>query len=131
MTPAPSDAAPRDSAEEAMLRAIRTKAILLTAAGVAVALPAFGPRAAVSLTIAATIVILSFLGIEKATGKILKPRTGMRLSDFLFPVGGFLALLLLVGLLLRWRGFDRIAGLAGFSVVVVAIGWEGLRGRGK
>jgi hypothetical protein len=29
---------------------------------------------------------------------------------------------------LRWKGFDLFAGLAGLSVIVLAIVWDGLRG---
>ncbi len=115
-------------AEEAVLRRVKRNALLLTAAGDAVALAVSGALAALSLTIAAAIVILSFSGFERITGRILKPRTGMRASDFLVPAAGVLALAVVVGLLLRWKAFHLGAGIAGFSVVVAAIGWEGLRG---
>ncbi len=115
-------------AEEAVLRRIKRNALLLTAAGDAVALAVSGALAALSLTIAAAIVILSFSGIERVTERILKPRTGTRATDFLLPAAGILALAVGVGLLLRWKAFHLGAGIAGFSVVVAAIGWEGLRG---
>lgn len=115
-------------AEEAVLRRIKRNAVVLAAAGDAVALAVSGVHAALSLTIAAAIVILSFSGFERVTERILKPRTGMRASDFLAPAAGVLALAVLVGLLLRWKAFHLGGGIAGFSVVVAAIGWEGLRG---
>jgi len=61
-------------------------------------------------------------------GAFLTPRTGMRFSDVAVPAMGFLVILLLLTLVLRWKEFDLRAGLAGLSVVVVAIAWEGIRG---
>ena len=125
--PRPVEIAGGASGEERVLRRIKRNAVLLTLAGVAAALLISGPAAALSLTIAASIVILSFLGFERVTGKILRPRMKARTSDFLLPASAMIALILLVGLVFRWRRFDFIGGIAGFSVIVLAIGWEGLR----
>jgi hypothetical protein len=126
-SPRPAEIAGAPSGEERVLRRIKRNAFLLGLAGALTAFLFAGPAAALSLTIAAGIVILSFLGFERVTGRILQPRMKARASDFLFPAAGMIALILLVGLIFRWRGFDLIAGIAGFSVIVLAIGWEGIR----
>jgi len=118
--------------ENAVLRRVKKTALLLSGVGAAAAFGAFGPRAGVSLTIGAAIVIFNFFVLEKVMGAFLAPRTGMRFSDVAVPAMGFLGILLLLTLVLRWKEFDVLAGLAGLSVIVLAIGWEGIRGlRGK
>lgn len=92
------------------------------------AFAAFGARAGISLTIGAAIVIFNFFVLEKVMGGFLTPRTGMRFIDLALPVTGFLGILLLLTAVFRWKGFDLPAGLAGLSVIVVAIVWEGVRG---
>jgi len=120
------------TAENAVLRRVKKTALLLSGVGAAAAFGAFGPRAGVSLTIGAAIVIFNFFVLEKVMGAFLAPRTGMRFSDVAVPAMGFLGILLLLTLVLRWKEFDVLAGLAGLSVIVLAIGWEGIRGlRGK
>jgi prepilin signal peptidase PulO-like enzyme (type II secretory pathway) len=116
------------TAPEAILRRVEKTALLLTIAGAAVAFAVFGSRAAVSLTIGAAIVIFNFFVLEKVMGGFLTPRTGMRLADVVVPAAGFLGILLLLTAVLRWKRFDLFAGLAGLSVIVLAIVWEGLRG---
>jgi len=113
---------------DSVLRRVRRNALRLSSVGAAVAFPAFGPRAGVSLTIGAAIVIFNFFVLEKVMGGFLTPRTGMRFSDVAVPAMGFLGILLLLTLVLRWKEFDVLAGLAGLSVIVLAIGWEGIRG---
>ena len=113
---------------EAVLRRVEKTALILAIAGALVAFAAFGSRAAVSLTIGAAIVIFNFFVLEKVMGGFLTPRTGMRFSDVVVPAAGFLGILLLLTAVLRWKGFDLFAGLAGLSVIVLAIVWEGLRG---
>jgi len=116
------------TAENAVLRRVKKTALLLSGVGAAAAFGAFGPRAGVSLTIGAAIVIFNFFVLEKVMGAFLAPRTGMRFSDVAVPAMGFLGILLLLTLVLRWKEFDIPAGLAGLSVIVLAIGWEGMRG---
>lgn len=114
--------------DEAILRRIRTRSVWIAAVGALVAL-AFGWRAAVSLTIAATVVIFSFLVLEKLTERLVPPQAnkGFRavLPLLLVTAAGAAALGIA---LLRWRGFEPLAGMAGLSVVVLAIGAELFRG---
>ncbi len=120
------------SRAEPVLARVKRTALVLSAVGAIVAFAAFGPRAGVSLTIGAAIVIFNFFVLEKVMGGFLGPRTGMRFTDVAVPAAGFLGVLLLLTLVLRWKEFDILAGLAGLSVIVLAIGWEGLRGlKGK
>jgi hypothetical protein len=114
--------------ENSVLRRVKRTALLLSGVGAAAAFGGFGPRAGVSLTIGAAIVIFNFFVLEKVMGAFLAPRTGMRFSDVAVPAMGFLGILLLLTLVLRWKEFDILAGLAGLSVIVLAIGWEGIRG---
>jgi len=114
--------------EEAVLRRIRVRSVAIAAAG-AVAALLFGWRAAVSLTIAAAVVIFSFLVLEKLTERLVPPqeKKGFRAVLPLLLVTAAGAALLGIALL-RWRGFEPVAGMAGLSVVVVAIGAELLTG---
>lgn len=77
------------------------------------------------MTIAATVVIFSFLVLEKLTERLVPPQEnkGLRavLPLLLVTAAGAAALGIA---LLRWRGFEPIAGMAGLSVVVLAIGAE-------
>ena len=120
-----------DGPEAKVLIRIKRTAALLSAAGAIAAYLVAGARAAVSLTIGAVIVIFNFFVLEKVTAKFLTPRTGMRFSDFAVPAGGFAALLLLLAAIMKWKGFNFLAGVLGLSVIVVAIGIEGLRGFGR
>jgi hypothetical protein len=120
------------NADEALLRRIRTRSIGIAIAG-AIAALFFGWRAAVSLTIAAAVVIFSFLVLEKLTERLVPPQEnkGFRAVLPLLLVTGAGAAALGIALL-RWRGFEPVAGMAGLSVVVLAIGAELLaKGRGE
>ena len=117
--------------EERILRRIRRTAIALAAIGAGAAGALRGGAAALSLTAAAGLVIFSFYFLERITAKILVPRIGMRLSDFMVPAVGFLAVAAILLAMLRWKRFDLLAGVIGFSVVVLAIGVEALRGFGR
>ncbi len=112
------------SANDAILRRIRVRSLAIAGAGALGAL-SFGWRAAVSLTIAAAVVIFSFLVLEKLTERLVPPqeKKGLRavLPLLLVTIAGAAALGIA---LLRWRGFEPIAGMAGLSVVVLAIGAE-------
>ena len=112
-----------------ILRRIRTRSVAIGAAGALGALLLFGWRAAVSLTIAAAVVIFSFLVLEKLTERLVPPqeKKGFRAVLPLLLVTAAGAVTLGVALL-RWRGFEPVAGMAGLSVVVLAIGAELLTG---
>jgi hypothetical protein len=114
--------------EEAILRRIRVRSVAIALAAAAGAL-FFGWRAAVSLTIAAAVVIFSFLVLEKLTERLVPPqeKKGFKAVLPLLLVTAAGAALLGITLL-RWRGFEPVAGMAGLSVVVAAIGAELLSG---
>ena len=116
-----------NGAEDRILHRIRTRSVNIAAVG-AVAALFFGWRPAVSLTIAAAVVIFSFLVLEKLTERLVPPqeKKGFRavLPLLLVTAAGAAALGIA---LLRWRGFEPVAGMAGLSVVVLAIGAELLR----
>jgi hypothetical protein len=116
------------TSDEALLRRIRVRSVAIAAAGAIGAL-FFGWRAAVSLTIAAAVVIFSFLVLEKLTERLVPPqeKKGLKAVLPLLLVTAAGAGLLGIALL-RWRGFEPVAGMAGLSVVVVAIGAELLTG---
>jgi hypothetical protein len=112
------------NSDDALLRRIRVRSVVIAACGAVGAL-LFGWRAAVSLTIAAAVVIFSFLVLEKLTERLVPPqeKKGFRavLPLLLVTVAGAAVLGIA---LLRWRGFEPVAGMAGLSVVVLAIGAE-------
>lgn len=116
------------SSEEAILRRIRVRSIAIALAAAVGAL-FYGWRAAVSLTIAATVVIFSFLVLEKLTERLVPPqeKKGFKAVLPLLLVTAAGAALLGIALL-RWRGFEPVAGMVGLSVVVVSIGAELLSG---
>ena len=111
-------------AEDRVLHRIRTRSMGIAAVGASIAL-FFDWRAAVSLTIAAAVVIFSFLVLEKLTERLVPPSEkkgfGAVLPLLLVTAAGAAALGIA---LLRWRGFEPVAGMAGLSVVVLAIGAE-------
>lgn len=111
-----------------VLRRIEIRSIGLAAIAIVVARIAFGGRAAVSLTIGAAVAIFNFLFLEKVTSRLLVARTRARWTDYAVPAGEILAVGLLVILVLRWKSFDPVAGAAGLSVVVAAIGAEAVTG---
>jgi hypothetical protein len=113
--------------DDALLRRIGMRSVVIAASSAVGAL-LFGWRAAVSLTIAAAVVIFSFLVLEKLTERLVPPqeKKGFRaVLPLLLVTGGGAAALGIA--LLRWKGFEPIAGMAGLSVVVLAIGAELLR----
>jgi hypothetical protein len=124
---------------DAVIRRIRKRMYLLGALEIAGAF-AFGWRAGVSLTIAAAVVIFSFLAFEKVTER-LGPQDGDVPGDG--PRGRFLTIaplllitiasLVLFGIVLfRWKSFEPVAGAVGLSTVVLAILPEAvLGGAGK
>ncbi len=116
---------------ERLLLGVRKTAFLLAAAASAATFALFGTRAGLSLTIGAAIAIFNFFVLEKVMGRVLTPRTGMRFTDVAIPAAGFLLILLLLTAVLRWKAFDLVAGLAGLSVIVVAIAWRGALGGWK
>lgn len=119
-------------AEDRVLQRVRRRSVGIAAAG-AVAALFFGWRAAVSLTIAAAVVIFSFLVLEKLTERLVPPqeKKGFRAVLPLLLVTAAGAATLGIALL-RWRGFEPVAGMAGLSVVVLAIGAELLSpGKGR
>jgi MFS family permease len=106
---------------DALVRRVRRRAFGIAA----VAVPAafiVGPAAGVSLTICAAVVISSFLVLEKATERLTprQEKPGWRTMAPLLAVT--IASFVLLGLvLLRWKGFEPLAGAVGLSVVVLAI----------
>jgi hypothetical protein len=115
---------------DAVVRRVRTRSLLIGGAAVLVGF-VVGWRAGVSLTISAAVVIFSFLAFEKLTERLVHRQTRSslrRLVPLLLVTMGSLVLLTVV--LLRWKGFDPVAGAAGLSVVVAAVVPELWIGRG-
>ena len=121
--------------EAASLRRIRTRSIgfgaILSAGAFLV-----GWRTGVSLTICAAVVIFSLLVFERLTGRLISGQAGggIRRTLFLLLVTGVAGLLLVV--VLRWKGFEPVAGLLGLSAVVLGIVAEifergGSKGKGQ
>ena len=110
--------------EAAVLKRVQRRALVFTTLSAAVA-SAFSWRAALSLTIAAAVVIFSLLVLEKLTERLVPPqeKKGFRAVLPLLLVTAAGAATLGIALL-RWRGFEPVAGMAGLSVVVLAIGAE-------
>ena len=107
--------------EEAVIRRIRVRAAWIGGILSAGAF-AFGWKRGVSLTICAAVVIFSFLAFEKLTERLVHRQAKSslrRLIPLLLVTMGSLVLLAVV--LLRWKGFDPVAGAAGLSVVVAAV----------
>lgn len=106
---------------DAVIRRVRTRSLAIAGAAILVAF-LVGWRAGVSLTISAAVVIFSFLAFEKLTERLVlrQSRSNLRrLVPLLLVTAGSLVLLTVV--LLRWRGFNPVAGAAGLSVVVAAV----------
>ena len=118
-------------AEEAVLRRLKWTAAAVAVAGAVAAGALRGPAAAVSLTLAAAVVILSFYVLERVTAGLMTPRIGLRAKDFLVPAAAGVVVIPVLLVLLNWKKFDIFAGLFGFSVVVVAIAIEIARGLGR
>lgn len=106
---------------EGVVRRVRRRAYALGGAAAAIAF-AISPRSGVSLTIAAAVVIFSFLVLEKLMERLgpRQAKSGLRtLVPLLLVTGGSFVLMGLV--LWRWKGFDPVAGAVGLSVVVLAV----------
>ena len=69
--------------------------------------------------------------LERVTAGLITPRIGRSARDFLVPGAVGAAVIPILLALLTWKKFDIFAGLFGFSVVVVAIGIEIVRGFGR
>jgi len=115
----------------ALKRMERRAAVFTTLSALAVSI--YDWRAAVSLTIAAAVVIFSLLVLEKLTERLVpsQAKHGIRtLVPFLL-VTAASALLLGVAAF-RWKGFSLAGGVAGVTVPVAAVVMEGLfRRRGE
>lgn len=109
---------------DAMVARVRRRILVVSALAITAAF-VVGWRPGVSLTIAAAVVILSFLVLEKLTDRLVprqeKPRWRVLLPLLLVTVASFLAL---GAVLWRWKGFDPVAGALGLSVVVVSVAPE-------
>jgi len=106
---------------DAVIRRVRWRSFAIAAAALAVAF-AVRWQAGVSLTIAAAVVIFSFLVLERLTARLMPRQETPRfrvLAPLLLVTAGSLILLTIV--LLRWREFDPVAGATGLSVVVAAV----------
>ena len=119
------------SVEGLALKRMERRAVIFTTLCAAVA-SAFDWRAAVSLTMAAAVVICSLLVLEKLTQSLVPPQAkhGIRaLVPFLLAMGA--SVLLLGVAAFRWDGFRTAGGAVGVSAVVAAIVAEGfVRGGG-
>jgi hypothetical protein len=106
---------------EPVVRRVKRRALAVAAVGVIAAF-VVSWRSGLSLTIAAAVVIFSFLVLEKLMDRLgpAPANPGSRAFRPLLAVtGGSFAILALV--LWRWKGFDAVAGAAGLSVVVLAV----------
>ena len=115
--------------EAAVLKRVQRRALVFTTLSAAVA-SAFNWRAALSLTIAAAVVIFSLLVLEKLTERLVPPQAkhGIRaLVPFLLVTAA--SVLLLGVAAFRWEGFSLAGGAAGVSVAVAAIVLEGFESR--
>ncbi len=111
--------------DTAALRRIHRRAVLFTTLS-AVAVSFRDWRAAVSLTIAAAVVVFSVLVLEKLTDRLVLPqaRSGFRrLVPFLLVTAA--SVLLLGVAAFRWKDFSLAGGAIGISVAVAAVVAEG------
>ncbi len=111
--------------EEIALRRIERRAVVFTTLCAAIAC-LFDWRAAVSLTMAAAVVIFSLLVLEKLTERLVPPQAkhGIRtLVPFLLVTGA--SVLLLGAAAFRWRGFSVAGGAVGVTAAVAAVLTEG------
>lgn len=111
--------------DAAALRRIHRRALVFTTLS-AVAVSFWDWRAAVSLTIAAAVVVFSVLVLEKLTDRLVLPqaRSGFRrLVPFLLVTAA--SVLLLGVAAFRWKDFSLAGGAVGISVAVAAVVAEG------
>jgi len=122
---------------DTLVARVKKRMYLLAALEIAAAF-LFGWRSGVSLTIAAAVVIFSFLVFENLTGRLVPQQQSGESARA--PMRTLVPLLLVTAaslvsfgvVLFRWKGFDPIAGAVGLSTVVLAIVPEALgaaRGR--
>jgi hypothetical protein len=113
------------TADAAALRRIHRRALVFTTLSAA-ATSFFDWRAAVSLTIAAAVVVFSVLVLEKLTDRLVLPqaKSGFRrMVPFLLVTAA--SVLLLGVAAFRWKDFSLAGGAIGISVAVAAIVSEG------
>ena len=113
------------SADAGALRRIHRRALVFTTLSAA-ATSFFDRRAAVSLTIAAAVVVFSVLVLEKLTDRLVLPqaKTGFRrVVPFLLVTAA--SVLLLGVAAFRWKDFSLAGGAIGIAVAVAAIVSEG------
>ena len=111
--------------DAAAIRRIQRRAIAFTTLS-AVAVCFWDWRAAVSLTIAAAVVVFSVLVLEKLTDRLVLPqaKSGLRrLVPFLLVTAA--SVLLLGVAAFRWKDFSLAGGAIGISVAVAAVVAEG------
>jgi len=109
--------------DEAVVRRIRRRSAWIGGAFSAGAF-LFGWKRGVSLTICAAVVIFSFLVFEKLTVRLVAPGGKWKIRALVPLLLVTAASVALLGVALQWKEFDPIAGAAGLSVVVLAIGGE-------
>ena len=113
------------TADAAALRRIHRRALVFTTLS-AVVTSFYDWRVALSLTIAAAVVVFSVLVLEKLTERLVPPqaKTGFRrLVPFLLVTAA--SVLLLGVAALRWSGFRTTGGVLGVTVAVAAVVTEG------
>ncbi|MEP7132929.1 MAG: hypothetical protein ABI914_07175 [Acidobacteriota bacterium] len=106
---------------DVLISRVRRRAFVLGILGILAGF-AFGWRSGVSLAIAAAVVILSFLALERLTLRLVPRQNGpgfRTIAPLLLVTA--LSLLLFAVVLFRWKGFDPIAGAVGLSIVVLSI----------
>ena len=111
--------------DAAALRRIHRRAVIFTTLS-AVVVSFYNWRVAVSLTIAAAVVVFSVLVLEKLTERLVPPqaKSGFRrLVPFLLVTAA--SVLLLGVAAFRWKDFSLAGGAFGISVVVAAVVLEG------
>lgn len=120
------------SAERVALKRMERRAVVFTTLCATVAF-AFDWRAAVSLTMAAAVVIFSLLVLDKLTERLVPPQAkhGIRaLVPFLLVTGA--SVLLLGAAAYRWTEFSVAGGAVGVTAAVAAVVTEGfVKGKGE
>jgi hypothetical protein len=112
---------PEASDMPALVDRVRRRGFVLGALAAAAAF-VIGWRAGVSLTIAAAVVILSFLALEKLIERLVPQQKRPDARSLIPLLLVTLASFTLLGVVLwRWKGFDPVAGAVGLSVVVLAV----------
>ncbi len=107
--------------DAAALRRIHRRAIVFTTLSAA-ATSFYDWRVALSLTIAAAVVVFSVLVLEKLTERLVPPqaKSGFRrLAPFLLVTAA--SVLLLGVAAFRWKDFSLLGGAIGISVAVAAV----------